>query len=70
MAADPRLARTRETGGLDPDRKDRPQDGGTDPDGHSTTGADEIEEFVGRVSGQDAGYSGETGAEARAEGVR
>lgn len=68
MAADPKLARTREVGGGDPDHKSQPQDMGTDPDGGSTTGTDENEEFVGRVAGQDAGYAGETGAEARAQG--
>lgn len=67
VAADPQLARTRETGGVDPDRKIRPDDEGTDPDGSSTTGTDENDEFVGRTAGQDAGYAGETGAEARAE---
>jgi len=68
VAADPKLARTRETGGADPDRQKHPDDSRADPDGGSTTGVDENEEFVGRVSGQDAGYAGETGAEARAEG--
>jgi hypothetical protein len=53
---------------VDPDRKKHPHDSGADPDGGSTTGTDENEEFVGRVSGQDAGYAGETGAEARAAG--
>jgi hypothetical protein len=67
VAADPNLASTRETGGVDPDRKKHPDDSGADPDGAGTTGTDENEEFVGRVSGQDAGYAGETGAEARAE---
>lgn len=69
VAADPNLARTRETGGGDPDRKSQPHDLGTDPDGGSTTGTDDNQEFVGRVSGQDVGYAGETGAEARAEGA-
>ena len=54
---------------MDPDRKDQPHDEHSDPDGSSTTGTDENEEFVGRVAGDDAGYSGETGAEARAEGA-
>lgn len=54
---DSALANSRETGG-DPDA-----DG---EDAGSTTGTGESEEFVGRVSGQDAGYAGETGAEARA----
>jgi hypothetical protein len=69
VAADPHLARSREAGGVDPDRKDQPHDEHSDPDGSSTTGTDENEEFVGRVAGDDAGYSGETGAEARAEGA-
>lgn len=59
VAADSHLARTRETGGVPPDRKN------PDPDGAGTTGTDENEKFVGRVAGQDAGYTGETGAEAR-----
>ncbi|MBA2553660.1 MAG: hypothetical protein H0V10_08200 [Geodermatophilaceae bacterium] len=54
---DEALANSRETGG-DPDA-----DGA---DAGSTTGTGESQEFVGRVSGQDAGYAGETGAEARA----
>ena len=64
---DPNVARTRDVGGVDPDQKDRPADEHADPDGGSTTGTDENEQFVGRVSGQDAGYAGETGAEARSE---
>jgi hypothetical protein len=36
-----------------------------DPDAGSTTGTGESETFVGRVSGQDVGYAGETGAEQR-----
>jgi hypothetical protein len=36
------------------------------PDADSTTGSGENDSFVGRVSGQDAGYAGETGAERRA----
>ena len=64
---DPQVARSRETGGIDPDDKRRGDDERPDPDGVSTTGTDENEEFVGRVAGQDAGYTGETGAEARAE---
>jgi hypothetical protein len=67
VEADPQVARHRDTGGVDPDRKAHPDDAGTDPDGPSTTGTDENEKFVGRVAGQDAGYTGETGAEARAE---
>lgn len=71
VSADPHVARTRETGGADPERDGHP--GGADaddPDGATTTGTDENEEFVGRVTGQDAGYSGETGAEARAAASR
>jgi hypothetical protein len=63
VASDPHLARTREAGGVDRDSKES-------SDGPSTTGTDENEEFVGRVAGQDAGYAGETGAEARAEEPR
>lgn len=66
VEVDPNVARNRDTGGVDPDRKDRPDPGHGDPDGPSTTGTDENETFVGRVAGQDAGYEGETGAEARA----
>jgi hypothetical protein len=36
------------------------------PDQHTTTGTTPNEEFVGRAAGQDVGYAGETGAEARA----
>ena len=68
VEVDPQVARHRDTGGVDPDHKDRPDDAGADPDGSSTTGTDENEKFVGRVAGQDSGYAGETGAEARAEG--
>ena len=67
VEVDPNVARNRDAGGVDPDQKARPDDEGADPDGGSTTGTDENEQFVGRVSGQDAGYAGETGAEARAE---
>lgn len=54
---DSALANSRETGG-DPNADGK--------DAESTTGTGESEGFVGRVSGQDAGYAGETGAEARA----
>lgn len=51
-------ALSRETGGVpDPSA----------PDQGSTTGTTPSEQFVGRVSGQDVGYAGETGAERRAE---
>jgi len=36
------------------------------PDQHSSTGTTPNDEMVGRVSGQDVGYAGETGAERRA----
>ncbi|NEK59417.1 hypothetical protein GCU56_16285 [Geodermatophilus sabuli] len=49
-------ALTRATGGGD----------SRDPDAASTTGTGESGTFVGRVSGQDVGYAGETGAERRA----
>ena len=39
---------------------------GGQPDSDSTTGTGESGIFVGRVSGQDVGYAGETGAERRA----
>ena len=48
-------ALTRATGG-----------GSDEPDASSTTGTGDSGEFVGRVSGQDVGYAGETGAERRA----
>jgi len=51
------LANSRATGG----------GAGQDGDSGSTTGTGESEDFVGRVQGQDDGYEGETGAEARAE---
>jgi hypothetical protein len=70
VAADPNVARSRDTGGVDPEDKDRPTNTATDPDGNSTTGTDENEKFVGRTAGDDAGYAGETGAEARAEEER
>jgi hypothetical protein len=65
VEVDPQVARSREAGGVDPGQKNRPADERADPDGPSTTGTDENEQFVGRVAGDDAGYTGETGAEAR-----
>ncbi|QYN31825.1 hypothetical protein K1T35_24590 [Pseudonocardia sp. DSM 110487] len=67
VEVDPQVARSREVGGVDPDRKDRADARHGSPDGPSTTGTDENEEFVGRVAGEDSGSGGETGAEARAE---
>lgn len=60
VAADPATAGSRDTGGADRD----------DADSASTTGTGSTEEFVGRVSGQDVGFAGETGAEARAAAAR
>jgi hypothetical protein len=57
---DDKLANSRATGG-------GPDTGG---DAGTTTGTGESEEFVGRVGGQDEGYAGETGAEARSEANR
>jgi hypothetical protein len=57
VESDPAVARTRETGG----------GSGDDEDQATTTGTGTSEEFVGRVSGQDAGDDRESGAEARAD---
>ena len=51
-------ALSRSTGGVD---------NPSHPDQGSTTGTTPTEVFVGRVSGDDPGYAGETGAERRAE---
>ena len=37
-----------------------------EPDAGATTGTGDSGTFVGRVTGQDVGYAGETGAERRA----
>ena len=58
VADDEAQALSRATGGVDDPSA---------PDQGSTTGTTPSEEFVGRVSGQDVGYAGETGAERRAE---
>jgi hypothetical protein len=63
VEADANVARTRETGGV---RGDHPAER-AEGDAATTTGTDESDEFVGRVAGQDLGYAGTTGAEARAE---
>ena len=60
VEADPAVARSREIGG-------DPRD---DADSASTSGTGTNGEFVGRVSGQDEGAVGESGAEARAEQLR
>jgi len=57
---DDRLANSRATGG----------DPGDAGDAAATTGTGSSEEFVGRTAGQDEGYAGETGAEARSEANR
>jgi hypothetical protein len=58
--SDDKLANSRATGG-------GPDEGG---DAGTTTGTGDSEEFVGRAAGQDEGYAGETGAEARSEAKR
>lgn len=57
VADDPALASNRATGG---------GDGELSGDRGSVTGTGDTQEFVGRVSGADLGYAGETGAERRA----
>lgn len=57
VASDQHVAGSRATGG-------RP---GDEP---STTGPGESSTFVGRTAGEDRGYAGQTGAEARAEKER
>lgn len=61
VPADPAAAESRATGG-DPDADS--------PDASSTTGTGESDEFVGRVSGADEGYEGETGAERRQQAAK
>lgn len=55
---------------VDPARTDTRAVGGVDrpdaTDAHSTTAPSANDTFVGRVSGEDPGYAGETGAERRA----
>lgn len=58
VAGDPQLAESREAGGEPGDQDEA--------DGISTTGTAVNGEFVGRVAGDDVGYAGKTGAEARA----
>jgi hypothetical protein len=60
---DPKVARTREAGGVPADHPADPAEG----DAPATTGTGVNDEFVGRVAGQDLGYAGTTGAEARAD---
>jgi hypothetical protein len=68
VEVDPNVARTRETGGVEhTDAEGTEGTEGTEGDASTTTGTDVNEEFVGRVEGQDVGYAGTTGAEARAE---
>jgi hypothetical protein len=66
VSADRHAARSRDAGGLDPAERSSGEE--RDRDAESTTGTERNEQYVGRVTGQDAGYTGETGAEARAEG--
>lgn len=58
---DPHVAGSRRTGGRDPDGE---------PDTHSTTGTTESGSFVGRVAGEEADDTDESGAERRAEALR
>ncbi len=55
---DENVAESRETGGV-------PND--DDPNQGSTTSTSPDDTYVGRVAGQDEGYEGETGAEARSD---
>lgn len=64
VPSDPQVAGARDAGG----RPRHDHDTVADPDGESTTGVDENQEFVGRVAGDDPAYAGETGAERRAQG--
>ena len=69
---DPRIARSRDTGGVpdhpaDPTEGDPTEGDPTEGDAPGTTGTGEGEEFVGRAAGRDLGHAGQTGAEARAE---
>ena len=58
VAEDDALANSRATGGVpDPDK----------PDQAVTTGTTEKAEYVGRIAGDDIGYTEEQGSEARAE---
>jgi hypothetical protein len=60
VETDRQVANSRATGGGET----------TGADAESTTGTGDSEEFVGRTAGQDEGYAGETGAEARSEAER
>ena len=54
-------AASRDTGGVENEAQ---------PDQQSTTGTTPDDTYVGRIAGDDVGYAGETGAEARAEANR
>lgn len=56
VSADRHQAESRDSGGRAPDGES---------DKHSTTGTTRNENYVGRVSGEESGFEGETGAEAR-----
>jgi hypothetical protein len=58
VADDEGMAAARDAGGEPGDQEEA--------DGASTTGTAPNETYVGRVAGDDEGYAGETGAEARA----
>ncbi|NIJ13661.1 hypothetical protein FHU38_004005 [Saccharomonospora amisosensis] len=55
-ADDPMVVRSRPTGGRQDDDRG---------DNQSSTGPGHTDTFVGRVAGEDLGYTGETGAERR-----
>lgn len=57
VAGDPHQVTSRETGGRHRPNADDP---------HGTTSTNDNDLFIGRVTGQDAGYADETGAERRA----
>jgi hypothetical protein len=66
VSPDPNVAESRDTGGLEPDEHTEAQRR-VEPDAGSTTGVEDNDKFVGRAAGEDAGYSGQTGAEARGD---
>lgn len=61
VQSDDAVAGSRATGGV-------PKKGVPDP--HSTTGTTPKDVYVGRISGDDSGYEGETGAEVREKNER
>jgi hypothetical protein len=63
---DPQHATGRYYGGVDSDQSEQRLGGDA---AESTTGPAKNGPFVGRVAGQDSGYTEQTGAEQRAEGA-